>query len=445
MIVKAVKRINNVIGRLGENEARIVKFYVGDMQRDFPGCSFSVLNRRPNDSDAYPVNPSYCSVDGDYLLWTVMSGDLAKEGVGECEVVASVGTKIVKSEIYGTQILHALDGAGTPPEPWESWVQDVEGAADRAEAAATLLEHPGAEATTLDPDESATASYSEGTFTFGIPKGADGQDGRDGTDGKDGADGKDGKDGADGKDGQDGQPGQDGFSPVATVSKSGATATISITDSNGTTTAQISDGQNGQDGRDGQDGQPGVGVPAGGTDGQMLVKDGSTDYATKWVNQPTEAVWELIREDTVTYATETGIEITLDGNGNAFKLTDVVLMFETPQQANEAKKAGYGAYYFYYKDSNNNLPGLSGSWTQAANAAANGCVIHVENDHDMIFVTSQSYSSTGNANNLRRTYKEGFSGSQSIQIISGFYVHKVLIPGVTGTAHYKLYGKRKLS
>ena len=390
MIVKAVKRINNVIGRLGENEARIVKFYVGDMQRDFPGCSFSVLNRRPNDSDAYPVNSSYYSVDGDYLLWTVMSGDLAKEGVGECEVIASVGTKIVKSEIYGTQILHALDGAGTPPEPWESWVQDVEGAADRAEAAAALLEHPGAEAETLDPDESATASYSEGTFTFGIPKGADGQDGRDGTDGKDGADGKDGK--------------------------------------------------------DGQDGAPGVGVPAGGTDGQMLVKDGATDYVTKWVNQPVKVAWELIREDTVTNETEAGIEITLDGNGNAFKLTDVVLMFETPQQANEAKKAGYGAYYFYYKDTNSNLAGLSGTWTQAANAAANGCVIHIEDNDDMIFVTSQSYSSSGNANNLRRLYKDGFSGSQqSVQFISDFYVHKVTIPGVTGTAHYKLYGKRKPS
>ena len=37
----------------------------------------------------------------------------------------------------------------------------------------------------------------------------------------------------------------------------------------------------------GDKGDPGVGVPSGGTDGQMLVKDGSTDYATKWQNQPT--------------------------------------------------------------------------------------------------------------------------------------------------------------
>lgn len=42
--------------------------------------------------------------------------------------------------------------------------------------------------------------------------------------------------------------GKDGFSPIATVSKSGNTATIIITDKNGTTTASISDGKDGTGG-----------------------------------------------------------------------------------------------------------------------------------------------------------------------------------------------------
>jgi len=553
MIVNAKNTIS--LGRLGENEATVVCFSIKSFLDECPNASFVVLHKRPCDINAYPVSNQFIQINNNNLYWTVQSGDLTCEGSGQCELIASDNGKIIKSVIYRTIVYPSLDENGTPPEPWESWVQDVESAADRAESAAELLEHPSAEATTLEPGLQATASYLEGVFTFGIPTGTDGKDG------KDGADGKDGKDGADGKDGQDGQPGQDGFSPVATVSKSGSIATISITDSNGTTTAQISDGQ---DGQNGQDGQPGVGVPSGGTDGQMLVKDGVTDYATKWVNQPTiptvpvtdvqvnnasilsqgvanvpiadtsslgvikpagmgvnvnssngeiyttkatsakvkagtanydpivpaiqhesvfyglakaagdtsqdssanavgsytadalvkiqkmlgvyKSPWELIREDTVTNATEDVIDITVDGNGNAFQLTDVVLMFETPQQANEAKKAGYGAYYFYYKDTNSNIAGLSGTWTQAANASANGCVIHIEDNDDMIFVTSQSYSSSGNANNLRRLYKEGFSGSQqSVQLISDFYVHKVSIPGVTGTGHYKLYGKRKPS
>ena len=51
-----------------------------------------------------------------------------------------------------------------------------------------------------------------------------------------------------------GQDGEDGFSPIANVSKSGDTATITITDKNGTTTASISDGTDGADGTDGEDG-----------------------------------------------------------------------------------------------------------------------------------------------------------------------------------------------
>lgn len=48
--------------------------------------------------------------------------------------------------------------------------------------------------------------------------------------------------------GQDGADGADGFSPVATVTPTGTGATISITDAEGTTTADITNGVNGQDG-----------------------------------------------------------------------------------------------------------------------------------------------------------------------------------------------------
>lgn len=54
--------------------------------------------------------------------------------------------------------------------------------------------------------------------------------------------------GKDGKDGTNGINGQDGVSPTATVTKSGNTAIITITDKNGTTTATISDGKDGAGG-----------------------------------------------------------------------------------------------------------------------------------------------------------------------------------------------------
>ena len=89
-----------------------------------------------------------------------------------------------------------------------------------------------------------------------------------------------GETGPAGQDGQNGSNGQDGFSPSASVSKSGSVATISITDKNGTTTTTISDGTNGQNGADG------VGVPSGGTQGQILAKSSGTDYDTTWINSP---------------------------------------------------------------------------------------------------------------------------------------------------------------
>ena len=55
-----------------------------------------------------------------------------------------------------------------------------------------------------------------------------------------------------GSNGVDGTDGVDGFSPIATVTKNrGGSATISITDKNGTTTATVNDGQDGQPGQNG--------------------------------------------------------------------------------------------------------------------------------------------------------------------------------------------------
>lgn len=48
----------------------------------------------------------------------------------------------------------------------------------------------------------------------------------------------------------DGEKGDDGYSPTATVSKSGSTSTITITDKNGTTIASVTDGVDGEDGSD---------------------------------------------------------------------------------------------------------------------------------------------------------------------------------------------------
>ena len=74
------------------------------------------------------------------------------------------------------------------------------------------------------------------------PQGMQGPQGQKGDTGATGATGPQGPQGPTGPAGADGDDGEDGFSPIANVVKVGDTATITITDKSGTTTAQIKDG-----------------------------------------------------------------------------------------------------------------------------------------------------------------------------------------------------------
>lgn len=135
MIIVMEKGKKNFIGRLGENESRTLCFNIKDIVDEFPDATFTILNKRSADPDAYPVNGQYVEIDGDNILWTLQSGDLAYKGDGECQVNAYQNNAIVKTETYSTYVEKALDGNRTPPEPWESWVEQVNEAADRAEDA----------------------------------------------------------------------------------------------------------------------------------------------------------------------------------------------------------------------------------------------------------------------------------------------------------------------
>lgn len=157
-----------------------------------------------------------------------------------------------------------------------------------------------------------------------------------------------------------------------------------------------------------------------------------------------EAPWELIREDTVTNATEADIVITVDGNGNAFELTDVLLQFETPTQETASAKGYYGITWFYY-NSSEYVALESGAWTQAANASPpKGTVYLIENRNGMILGQSTTQAQGGNASAWRSKYQAGFPLGVGVAIPSNpIAFNKINIRSVTGTGHYKLYGKRK--
>ena len=378
------------LGRIGENETRVVRFNISDIVVNYPEAEFTLLNRRPGDVYAYPVSSQYISVEGGTLYWTIQSGDLTVDGIGECEIKAAQNGKIVKTVIWMTYVLRALDGSANPPEPWESWVEQVEDAAEDATVAAALLENASAEAETLDPGASATASYANGVFSFGIPRGAAGQDGRDGRDGRDGSDGT------------DGAPGADGFSPSASVSKSGDTATITITDKDGTTTATVKDGY-----------------------------------------QP--VAWELIREDSQTNQTEADITIDVDGNGQPFELTDVRLLFWTPVQDVASGKGDYGRVFLYDKDNVQRNGFYWNAWTQAANAAARIAMGEIIQEDGMIETTFTKNTTDTGDTQIYATLRIGQSDPRFWMMPAAPHVYtKIVIKKVTGKGAYRLYGKRKV-
>lgn len=107
---------------------------------------------------------------------------------------------------------------------------------------------------TLTPGSDATVTNS-GTATdpilnFGIPAGVAGQNGQDGADGA------------------------DGVSPTVTIGTITGGHSVTITDADHPTGQSFNV----------MDGEDGVGIPSGGTTGQVLAKASGTDYDTEWIN-----------------------------------------------------------------------------------------------------------------------------------------------------------------
>ena len=436
------------LGRVGENEARVVRFSVGKMLAAFPGATFTVLNRRPCDAAAYPVNDQYVSLDGDTVLWTIQSGDVTVAGTGECEIRAEKDGKILKSQIYMTATGTALDGSGTPPQPWESWVQQVEDAAEDAEAAAQLLENVTAAAETLEAGEQATASYADGVFTFGIPRGADGQGG-----------------GISDVKVNNSSVVTDGVAnvPIASTSALGVVLIGSnkgvYADPDGTlkvdkaSDAQVKDGNAAY--------RPIVPIiqhqsvfyglaKAAGDTSQASSSNAVGNYTADAIVKIQKMLglykspWEVIRSDTITNATEGNITITVDDNGNAFELTDIAVAFVLSAQENDTASYGESGRVRYYYGSNYDDT-MSSSISISDTGTKKGFYTFVEQDGNMLRKSAISNVSTGNRGNMAMYVSEMRSTAlYAIDILTEPRVYdKIEFRAVKGVADFVIYGRRK--
>ena len=104
-------------------------------------------------------------------------------------------------------ITQAIAALNTAVEETGADAAAASDSADRAEAAAVLLEHPSATAETLPTGADATASYSDGVFSFGLPRGEQGEQGPAGQTGPAGPQGETGPAGPQGEQGIQGVQG----------------------------------------------------------------------------------------------------------------------------------------------------------------------------------------------------------------------------------------------
>ena len=155
--------------------------------------------------------------------------------------------------------------------------------------------------------------------------------------------------------------------------------------------------------------------------------------------------WELINEETLTFDTESNWTITTDSNGEPFELTDVIVNFETPKQDTASAKGQYGQIWIY--SGNIQIIPECGAWTQAANSAAHGIRAILEQDNGIVIVQTVRSTTASNTGMMGYRYSAGLNDKSNGIFFVGnnhYGFDKIVIPAVTGTAHYQLYGRRKV-
>ena len=138
--MRIVKASNGVLflGKQGENLATQVQFTVEAWIKELGDGSFQLLHQRKTDQDPHAVTVTY--TDG-VVYWDVENTEVAVVGYGKCELQFYKGTTLAKSQTWITQTAESLSAAGdTPPEPWESWVEEVLQAGSQAQQSAQEAE-----------------------------------------------------------------------------------------------------------------------------------------------------------------------------------------------------------------------------------------------------------------------------------------------------------------
>lgn len=154
------------IGYLGENEVLQIKIDFTDWADSFGAGLMSLSFMRPGDTYSYPIA---LEQSGNIATWTVTNVEMSKSGRGYAQLSYTVGEQLKKSAVFPVNIKRSLEEGETPPEPFQSWL-------DEANEVLSTFENMEVDATSLPVGSPASASYDpeSGVLTLGLPTGATG-------------------------------------------------------------------------------------------------------------------------------------------------------------------------------------------------------------------------------------------------------------------------------
>ena len=243
------------IGRAGEHKATKVIFDVSDWIDEFGSGTFKLIVQQGGGNYSVP----WIVRNGTNIEWEITSSNTAIVGAGKCELILTVGEKVVKSIIYDILVTNALDieVQGDIPDAISSWItqanEDLDNivnvidtveqyvnaaaySADEAEAAANKIINLRVNGTTTSGNTaSVTKSESGGiiTLSFTLPKGDKGDTGDKGDKGDTGATG------ATGATGPQGPTGPAATIAIGTVTTGNAGSSATVTNSGTSTNATL--------------------------------------------------------------------------------------------------------------------------------------------------------------------------------------------------------------
>lgn len=103
------------LGQVGDNNATTIQFPIAEIVSAYgDGGTWTLLNQRPNDEEAYEVPGTQLAVVDGYLHWTVSAYDTAESGSGQCQLMYSMASVVKMSRKWRTATKSSLVSGGSP-------------------------------------------------------------------------------------------------------------------------------------------------------------------------------------------------------------------------------------------------------------------------------------------------------------------------------------------